>query len=81
MTFDLIDRGLDEGSAEQLGASLAQASPHLRQCVASCKHIAESAKQNNDFQSVNTRAPPSSRHPHDAEMTHLQYMVQPQLTP
>ncbi|XP_062337553.1 acetylcholine receptor subunit gamma [Osmerus eperlanus] len=51
--LEKIHGGMDEGSAEHLGASLAQASPHLRQCVASCQHIAESAKHDNDFQSEN----------------------------
>ncbi|XP_067109594.1 acetylcholine receptor subunit gamma isoform X2 [Osmerus mordax] len=51
--LEKIHGGLDEGSAEHLGASLAQASPHLRQCVASCQHIAETAKHDNDFQSEN----------------------------
>lgn len=46
------DAGLEGGTAEQLGASLARASPELRQCVASCKHIAETARQQNSFQNV-----------------------------
>ncbi|MEQ2293249.1 hypothetical protein AMECASPLE_031354 [Ameca splendens] len=45
--------GLKGGTAEQLSVSLAQASPELRQCVASCKHIAEAARQQNNFQSEN----------------------------
>uniref|UniRef100_A0A8D3CUN2 Cholinergic receptor, nicotinic, gamma n=1 Tax=Scophthalmus maximus TaxID=52904 RepID=A0A8D3CUN2_SCOMX len=38
---------------EQLGTSLAKASPELKQCVASCKHIAETARQHNNFQNEN----------------------------
>uniref|UniRef100_A0A673AM25 Cholinergic receptor, nicotinic, gamma n=1 Tax=Sphaeramia orbicularis TaxID=375764 RepID=A0A673AM25_9TELE len=45
--------GLDGGSAEQLSVSLARASPELKQCVASCKHIAETAKQQSNFQNEN----------------------------
>uniref|UniRef100_A0A8C6TTN5 Cholinergic receptor, nicotinic, gamma n=1 Tax=Neogobius melanostomus TaxID=47308 RepID=A0A8C6TTN5_9GOBI len=41
------------GTAEQLTASLANASVELKQCVSSCKHIAETAKQHNIFQSEN----------------------------
>lgn len=46
------DEGLVEGTAEQFSASLAKASPELRQCVASCKHIAETARHQNNFQNV-----------------------------
>ncbi|XP_041659724.1 acetylcholine receptor subunit gamma isoform X2 [Cheilinus undulatus] len=45
--------GLDGGTPEQITASLAKASPQLRQCVASCKHIAETARQQNNFQNEN----------------------------
>lgn len=48
------DGGLKGGTAEDLRVSLAQASPELRQCVASCKHIAETAKQQNNFQKVSS---------------------------
>lgn len=48
------DDGLEGGSAEQLSASLAKASPQLKQCVASCKHIAETARKQNNFQSVSS---------------------------
>uniref|UniRef100_A0A3Q2ZSP7 Cholinergic receptor, nicotinic, gamma n=1 Tax=Kryptolebias marmoratus TaxID=37003 RepID=A0A3Q2ZSP7_KRYMA len=40
-------------SAEQLSVSLARASPELKQCVASCKHIAETTRQQSNFQSEN----------------------------
>lgn len=46
------DEGLEEGTAEELSASLAKVSPELRQCVASCKHIAETARHQNNFQNV-----------------------------
>lgn len=46
------DDGLEGGTAQHLVNSLAKASPELKQCVASCKHIAETARQQNDFQSV-----------------------------
>lgn len=45
--------GLQGGTAEQLSANLANASAELRQCVSSCKHIAETAKQQNIFQNEN----------------------------
>ncbi|XP_028987446.1 acetylcholine receptor subunit gamma [Betta splendens] len=51
--FEKLHDGLDVGTAEQLGASLAKASPELKQCVASCKHIAETAKQQSTFQNEN----------------------------
>ncbi|KAM8838413.1 acetylcholine receptor subunit gamma [Synchiropus picturatus] len=51
--LDKIHEGLAGGTAEQLTASLAKASPELRQCVASCKHIAETARQQNNFQNEN----------------------------
>lgn len=46
------DDGLDGGSPEQLGISLAKASPEVKKCVASCKHIAETARQQSNFQNV-----------------------------
>ena len=48
------DDGMEGGTAEQLGASLVNASPELKQCVASCKHIAETARQQNNFQNVSS---------------------------
>ncbi|KAL0966468.1 hypothetical protein UPYG_G00295650 [Umbra pygmaea] len=51
--LEKIHNGLDGDTAQNLAASLAQASPEVRQCVASCKHIAESARQQNDFDSEN----------------------------
>lgn len=46
------DEGLEGGSAEQLSTNLARASPEVRKCVTSCKHIAETARQQNNFQNV-----------------------------
>lgn len=46
------DEGLEGGTAEQLSTNLARASPEVRKCVASCKHIAETARQQNNFQNV-----------------------------
>uniref|UniRef100_A0A3Q3M0U5 Cholinergic receptor, nicotinic, gamma n=1 Tax=Mastacembelus armatus TaxID=205130 RepID=A0A3Q3M0U5_9TELE len=37
--------GLEGGTAEQLSISLAKASPEVKQCVASCKHIAETENE------------------------------------
>lgn len=51
--LEKIHDGIKEGTAEQLGSSLAQASPELKQCVASCKYIAETARQQSNFQSEN----------------------------
>ncbi|XP_032420737.1 LOW QUALITY PROTEIN: acetylcholine receptor subunit gamma [Xiphophorus hellerii] len=51
--LEKLHGGLTGGTAEQLSVSLAQASPELRQCVESCKHIAETARQQNSFQSEN----------------------------
>ncbi|KAF0047026.1 hypothetical protein F2P81_000659 [Scophthalmus maximus] len=51
--LEKLHNGLDGGTAEQLGTSLAKASPELKQCVASCKHIAETARQHNNFQNEN----------------------------
>ena len=48
------DDGIRGGSAENLYTSLAHASPELKQCVASCKHIAETARQQNNFQNVSS---------------------------
>uniref|UniRef100_A0A672F6P7 Acetylcholine receptor subunit gamma-like n=1 Tax=Salarias fasciatus TaxID=181472 RepID=A0A672F6P7_SALFA len=47
------DAGMEGGTAEQLGVSLAKASPELRQCVTSCRHIAETARHQNRFQNEN----------------------------
>uniref|UniRef100_A0A7N6A0I1 Cholinergic receptor, nicotinic, gamma n=1 Tax=Anabas testudineus TaxID=64144 RepID=A0A7N6A0I1_ANATE len=51
--LEKLHDGLEAGTAEQLGVSLAKASPELKQCVASCKHIAETAKQQSNFQNEN----------------------------
>ncbi|KAM6989300.1 acetylcholine receptor subunit gamma [Tautogolabrus adspersus] len=51
--LERLNSGLEGGTAEQISASLARASPQLRQCVASCKHIAETARQQNNFQNEN----------------------------
>uniref|UniRef100_A0AAQ4QUC2 Cholinergic receptor, nicotinic, gamma n=1 Tax=Gasterosteus aculeatus aculeatus TaxID=481459 RepID=A0AAQ4QUC2_GASAC len=40
---------LEGGTAEQLSASLGKASSQLQQCVSSCKHIAKTARQQNNF--------------------------------
>lgn len=48
------DDGLEAGTAEQLSTSLAKASPDLKKCVASCKHIAEAARQQSNFQNVSS---------------------------
>lgn len=48
------DDGLEGGTAEQLSISLAKASPELKKCVASCKHIAETARQQSNFQNVSS---------------------------
>lgn len=55
------DEGLEGGTAEQLSASLARASPELRKCVASCKRIAETTRLQNNFQNVSSLFP-SLRH-------------------
>lgn len=47
-----VDNGLEGGTAEQLTAGLAKACPALKQCVVSCKHMAETARQQSTFQSV-----------------------------
>lgn len=46
------DDGLEGGTSEQLAISLAKVSPEVKKCVASCKHIAETARQHNNFQNV-----------------------------
>ncbi|KAM9845068.1 acetylcholine receptor subunit gamma [Aulostomus maculatus] len=51
--LEKFHEGLEGGTAEQLGVSLAKAAPELKQCVASCKHIAETARQQNIFQNEN----------------------------
>ncbi|XP_029309624.1 acetylcholine receptor subunit gamma [Cottoperca gobio] len=51
--LEKLHDGLEGGTAEQLSASLAKASPQLKQCVSSCKHIAETARQHNNFQNEN----------------------------
>lgn len=52
ITFSPTDEGLEGGTAEQLSTGLARASPELTKCVASCKHIAETTRQQNNFQNV-----------------------------
>uniref|UniRef100_A0A8C1PZT0 Cholinergic receptor, nicotinic, gamma n=1 Tax=Cyprinus carpio TaxID=7962 RepID=A0A8C1PZT0_CYPCA len=47
------ENGLGGNTAQDLESSLASALPEVQQCVSSCKHIAESAKHQNDFQSEN----------------------------
>ncbi|XP_061878754.1 acetylcholine receptor subunit gamma [Entelurus aequoreus] len=51
--FEKLNKGLEGGTSEKLGYSLAKAAPELKQCVASCKHIAETTKQHNIFQNEN----------------------------
>ncbi|KAM6948209.1 acetylcholine receptor subunit gamma [Aplochiton taeniatus] len=51
--LEKIHKGLEGGSAVHLGAGLAKASPQLQQCVAACKHIAETTRQQNQFASEN----------------------------
>ncbi|XP_041954214.1 acetylcholine receptor subunit gamma [Alosa sapidissima] len=48
-----IQNGLEEGTEQEIGASLAKASADVQQCVAACKHITESARQQSDFQNEN----------------------------
>lgn len=65
--FPPTDEGLEGGTAEQLSTGLARASPELRKCVASCKHIAETTRQQNNFQNVSFvlfLSLPSSRLPY-----------------
>ncbi|XP_059419268.1 acetylcholine receptor subunit gamma-like [Carassius carassius] len=52
-TLEKIQNGLGGNTAQDLESSLASASSEVQQCVSSCKHIAESAKHQNDFQSEN----------------------------
>ncbi|KAM9790787.1 acetylcholine receptor subunit gamma isoform X1 [Syngnathus typhle] len=51
--LETLEKGPDEGTAERLGLSLAKAAPELKQCVASCKRIAETTKQQNTYQNEN----------------------------
>lgn len=51
--LEKLHEGLDGGSATHLGTSLAKASPQLQKCVAACKHIAETTRQQNQFESEN----------------------------
>ncbi|XP_056912582.1 acetylcholine receptor subunit gamma [Takifugu flavidus] len=51
--LEKLHDGLDGGTPEQLGISLAKASPEVKKCVASCKHIAETARQQSNFQNEN----------------------------
>ncbi|XP_054625410.1 acetylcholine receptor subunit gamma isoform X2 [Dunckerocampus dactyliophorus] len=51
--FEKLNKGLEGGTAERLSVSLAKAAPELKQCVASCKHIAETTRQHNNFQNEN----------------------------
>uniref|UniRef100_A0A665T6G4 Cholinergic receptor, nicotinic, gamma n=1 Tax=Echeneis naucrates TaxID=173247 RepID=A0A665T6G4_ECHNA len=51
--LEKLHDGLEGGTAEHLGTSLAKASPQLKQCVASCKNIAEAARQQRNFQNEN----------------------------
>nr|XP_046264124.1 acetylcholine receptor subunit gamma isoform X2 [Scatophagus argus] len=51
--LEKLHDGLEGGTAEQLSSSLAKASPELKKCVASCKHIAETARQQSNFQNEN----------------------------
>ncbi|XP_037643008.1 acetylcholine receptor subunit gamma [Sebastes umbrosus] len=51
--LEKLHDGLEGGTAEHLSASLANASPQLKQCVSSCKHIAETTRQQNNFQNEN----------------------------
>ncbi|KAG7457074.1 hypothetical protein MATL_G00242650 [Megalops atlanticus] len=48
-----IHNGLEGDTVHDISTSLARASVEVQQCVASCRHIAESARQQNDFQSEN----------------------------
>ncbi|KAG9343148.1 hypothetical protein JZ751_014121 [Albula glossodonta] len=44
---------LEGDTVQDVGASLARASVKVQQCVASCKHIAETIRQQNHFQNEN----------------------------
>ncbi|TRY69737.1 hypothetical protein DNTS_035417 [Danionella cerebrum] len=52
-TLEKIQSSVVGNTAQDLESSLAAASLELQQCVSSCKHIAESAKHQNNFQSEN----------------------------
>ncbi|XP_077078472.1 acetylcholine receptor subunit gamma [Siphateles boraxobius] len=52
-TLEKIQNNLGGNMAQDLESSLASASSEVQQCVSSCKHIAESVKHQNDFQSEN----------------------------
>nr|XP_057922810.1 acetylcholine receptor subunit gamma [Doryrhamphus excisus] len=51
--FEKLNEGLEGGTSQRLSLSLAKAAPELKQCVASCKHIAETRRQHNNFQNEN----------------------------
>ncbi|XP_066508145.1 acetylcholine receptor subunit gamma-like [Hoplias malabaricus] len=51
--LEKIHTSLGGDTEQDLSSSLALASAEVKQCVESCKHIAESTKQQNDFQSEN----------------------------
>ncbi|XP_077580642.1 acetylcholine receptor subunit gamma [Stigmatopora nigra] len=51
--FETLNNGLEGATAEKLSISLAKAAPELRQCVASCKHIAETTMQQKIFKHEN----------------------------
>ncbi|XP_057714130.1 acetylcholine receptor subunit gamma isoform X1 [Corythoichthys intestinalis] len=51
--FETLNNGLEGVTAERLSMSLAKAAPELRQCVASCKHIAETTRQQKTFKHEN----------------------------
>ncbi|XP_056452979.1 acetylcholine receptor subunit gamma [Gadus chalcogrammus] len=51
--FEKLYGDLEDVNAEKLENSLATISPELKQCVASCKHIAETAQGQNRFQNEN----------------------------
>ncbi|TSY27763.1 Acetylcholine receptor subunit gamma [Bagarius yarrelli] len=52
-TLEKIWKQKEEDMIQDLTWSLAMASPELKHCVTSCKHIAETTKQHNDFQKEN----------------------------
>ncbi|XP_051943180.1 acetylcholine receptor subunit gamma [Hippocampus zosterae] len=51
--FETLNKDLKEGTAERLSLSLAKAAPELKQCIASCKHIAETTRQQSNYQNEN----------------------------
>ncbi|XP_064194299.1 acetylcholine receptor subunit gamma isoform X2 [Anguilla rostrata] len=53
VALEQIQNGLQGDTAQDVCASLAQASSAVKQCVASCKHITETIQQQNRFQSEN----------------------------